>query len=185
MEITILQEKQVLRLLVELFLLLFFARGLGELSRRLGQPAVVGEILGGILLGPTVLGTFWPGLQRAIFPTGDPVQMHMLEVFSWLGALFLLMVAGMEVDLSVVRKQGRTAFLIAVSRIVVSFSLGFTLGMILPADHIPGEVPHAVFAAFLGVACAVCAVPVLAKILNELGMLKSDIGLLTLSSSTL
>jgi len=185
MEITILQEKQVLRLLVELFLLLFFARGLGELFRRFGQPAVVGEIIGGILLGPTVLGAFWPELQRAIFPTGDAIQMHMLEVFSWLGALFLLMVAGMEVDLSVVRKQGRSAFLIAVSRIIVSFGLGFALGMVLPSAYIPADVPPAVFASFLGVACAVCAVPVLAKILYELGMLKSDIGLLTLSSSTL
>ncbi len=185
MEITFLKEQQVLLLLAELFLLLFFARGLGEVSRWLGQPAVVGEILAGILLGPTLLGEILPDIYNSIFPPSDTIQMHMLETFSWLGGLFILMVAGMEVDLGVVRKQGRSAVIIAISRIVVSFGLGFALGMVLPAFHIPSSIPRVLFASFLGIACAVCAVPVLAKILYELGMLKSDIGLLTLSSSTL
>jgi Kef-type K+ transport system membrane component KefB len=185
MEITVLKEHQVLLLLVELFLLLFFARGLGEISRRLGQPAVVGEILGGVLLGPTLFGEIFPDLFRDLFPITDTVQMHMLETFSWLGALFLLMVAGMEVDLGVVRKQGRATIIIAVTRVLVSFGLGFSLGMVLPGSCLPMGIHRVLFASFFGIACAVCAVPVLAKILYELGMLKSDIGLLTLSASTM
>jgi len=185
MEITVLREHQVLLLLVELFLLLLFARALGELSRRFGQPAVVGEIAGGVLLGPTVFGTLLPGLHGTVFPAGNAIQMHMLEVFSWLGALFLLMVAGMEVDLSVVRKQGRSAIVITVVRFLVSFALGFGLGMAMPESLYPAGIHRAIFASFLGIASAVCAVPVLVKILMDLGMLKSDIGLLSLSSSTL
>ena len=100
MDITVLNEHQILLLLTELFLLLLFARGLGEVFRRLGQPAVVGEILAGVLLGPTVFGSIAPVIQGKLFPVSDVIQMHMLETMSWLGALFLLMVAGMEVDLS-------------------------------------------------------------------------------------
>lgn len=185
MEITVLKEHQVLLLLVELFLLLLLARGLGEVFRRFGQPAVVGEILAGVLLGPTVLGNFFPAVQHRLFPTGDTIQMHMLEVFPWLGALFLLMVAGMEVDLPVVRKQGKTAIIIAVSRMVISFAGGFALGLLLPISQSADDVDRLLRAAFLGIAFGVCAVPVLAKILYDLGMLKSDIGLLTLSSSAL
>jgi Kef-type K+ transport system membrane component KefB/mannitol/fructose-specific phosphotransferase system IIA component len=184
MEITVLNEHQMLLLLAELFLLLFFARGLGEVFRRLGQPAVVGEILAGVLLGPTVFGSIAPGIQNAIFPASDAIQMHMLETLSWLGALFLLMVAGMEVDLSVVRKQGRSAIMIAVTRIIISFGLGLGVGLMIHQAYSP-ESPKFAFAAFFGIACTVCAVPVLAKILHELGMLKSDLGLLSLSSSTL
>jgi Kef-type K+ transport system membrane component KefB len=94
------------------------------------------------------------------------------------------MVAGMEVDLSVVRKQGRIAILIAVTRIIVAFGLSFGVGLLIHNAFSPTS-PKMAFAAFFGIACTVCAVPVLAKILHELGMLKSDIGLLSLSSSTL
>jgi Kef-type K+ transport system membrane component KefB len=184
MEITVLNEHQILLLLTELFLLLFFARGLGEIFRRLGQPAVVGEILAGVLLGPTVFGSLAPGIQMKIFPLSDSIQMHMLETMSWLGALFLLLVAGMEVVLSVVRKQGRSAIVISITRIAVAFGLGFAIGLFLHQHYSPQSSVLA-FAAFFGIACTVCAVPVLAKILHELDMLKSDIGLLSLSSSTL
>ncbi|NLE28207.1 MAG: PTS transporter subunit EIIA [Phycisphaerae bacterium] len=184
MDITVLNEHQILLLLTELFLLLLFARGLGEVFRRLGQPAVVGEILAGVLLGPTVFGSIAPVIQGKLFPVSDVIQMHMLETLSWLGALFLLMVAGMEVELSVVRKQGRSAILISLTRIAVAFGLGFVVGLFLHQAYSP-ESSRWAFSAFFGIACTVCAVPVLAKILHELDMLKSDIGLLSLSSSTL
>ncbi len=184
MEITVLTEHQILLLLEEIFLLLLVARGLGELSRRLGQPSVVGEILAGVVLGPTIFGTLLPTGYQKLFPVGDIVQMHMLETFSWFGGLCLLLVAGMEVDLSVVRKQGRSAIIIAITRILVAFCLAFSAGLLIHGTFAPTS-PKIIFAAFFGIACTVCAVPVLAKILHDLGMLKSDIGLLSLSSSTL
>jgi Kef-type K+ transport system membrane component KefB/mannitol/fructose-specific phosphotransferase system IIA component (Ntr-type) len=184
MEVTVLQEHSMLLLLEELFLLLLFARGLGELFRRFGQPSVVGEILAGVLLGPTIFGALWPEMQLKIFPA-DPLQRNMQETIYWLGALFLLMVAGMEVDLSVIRKQGKSAFLISATRIVVAFTLGFLLGMYLPESYMPATASRIMFASLLGILCAISAVPILARILHELGMLKSDIGLLALSSSTL
>jgi len=160
MEITVLNERQILLLLAELFLLLLFARGLGEVFHRLGQPAVVGEILAGVLLGPTVFGALYPGLQKAIFPTGDTVQMHMLEVFAWLGSLFLLMVAGTVIftlllgGLSLT--VGRRGVSWAVNRIergavrregaVMAFAFLLALGLAYVCERIG---IHAVFGFFL------------------------------------
>ena len=92
-------EHQLLIFLVQMLLLLVLARGLGEVCRALGHPRLVGEILVGILLGPTLLGRVSPELQFALFPN-DPIQHAMLETVSWVGVLFLLLETGLEVDAS-------------------------------------------------------------------------------------
>ena len=173
MDITVLNEHQILLLLTELY----FPNRFSSAGHR------VCRIRGGFAR-PTVFGSIAPVIQGKLFPVSDVIQMHMLETLSWLGALFLLMVAGMEVELSVVRKQGRSAILISLTRIAVAFGLGFVVGLFLHQAYSP-ESSRWAFSAFFGIACTVCAVPVLAKILHELDMLKSDIGLLSLSSSTL
>jgi len=96
----------ILTLLLQLAMLLTLARVLAELMRRVGQPAVIGELLAGILLGPTVLGHFSPELFLRLFPA-DMAQYHLLEVISWLGMILLLLLTGLETDLRIVRTVGR------------------------------------------------------------------------------
>ena len=97
----------VLALLLQLALLLLLARTLGEIARRLGQPSVVGELLAGIILGPTLLGGLSPFVDTWLIPDAG-AQGWLLEGAGLTGALFLLLITGMETDLSLVRKAGRT-----------------------------------------------------------------------------
>src|SRR5262245_41544733 len=90
--------------LLQVLVLLSCARGLGEILRRYGHPPLVGEILVGIFLGPTLLGRWLPALQQTLFPP-DPLPRTMLETISWFGVLFLLLETGLEVDLSVAWRQ--------------------------------------------------------------------------------
>ncbi|HEX8384574.1 MAG TPA: cation:proton antiporter, partial [Rubricoccaceae bacterium] len=98
----------VLVLLVQVAVLLFSARALGEVAQRLGQPSVVGEILAGILLGPSLLSTFVPAAGAWIVPQTE-VSGYLLEVVSMIGVMLLLLVTGLETDLSLIRKHARTA----------------------------------------------------------------------------
>ena len=101
-----LSEHNILIFLLQLVLLLFAARAAGELFRRFKQPALVGEILVGIIFGPTIFWRFLPGLAVSLFPD-NAIQYSMLETVSWLGVLFLLLVTGFEVEISAVWEQRR------------------------------------------------------------------------------
>src|SRR5215470_12153126 len=102
--------------LAQIILLLVTGRVLGEAMLRIGQPAVMGQLIAGILLGPSVLGELWPGLQRTIFPP-DHEQKAMIDAVSQLGILMLLLLTGMETDLSVVRKSRRVALSVSLAGI--------------------------------------------------------------------
>ncbi|HYG70414.1 MAG TPA: cation:proton antiporter, partial [Anaeromyxobacteraceae bacterium] len=103
--------------------MLGLARAAGELFNRLGQPAIVGEILAGILLGPTVLGLFAPGLFAWLFPGAGPVAVAYDAIIT-VAVVLLLLIAGLEIDLSVLWRQGRAALLISVLGTVVPFAVG-------------------------------------------------------------
>src|ERR1700684_2176795 len=94
--------------IAELGLLLFVGRLMGEAAQRLGQPTVMGQLIGGLLLGPSVLGLIWPAAQHALFP-GTPEQKSMINAVSQLGILMLLLLTGMETDLQLVKRVGRAA----------------------------------------------------------------------------
>ena len=96
----------------QLGLLLLIGRGLGEIMQKLGQPAVMGQLLGGVLLGPSILGLVWPDFQHMLFP-GTPEQKSMINAVSQLGILMLLLLTGMETDLRLVRRVGRAAIAVA------------------------------------------------------------------------
>ncbi|TIX34983.1 MAG: potassium transporter, partial [Mesorhizobium sp.] len=87
----------------EIVLLLLVGRGLGEVLQRYGQPAIMGQLIGGILLGPSLFGWLWPSAQHLIFPS-DPAQKGMIDAVSQLGILMLLLLTGMETDLRLVRR---------------------------------------------------------------------------------
>lgn len=180
--------------LLSVGVLLGLAKLLGEVARRFGQPSVLGEILAGVLLGPTLLGAVAPTAYGWLFPEhaagGDPAhpQMHVvyvgLSMLVTLSVVLLLLVAGLEVDLSSVARQGRATLLVSLMGIVIPFATGFALGWFLPeflGHH--DEKTHLPFALFMGIALSISALPVIAKILMDLNIAKSDTGAMILSAA--
>src|SRR3954470_22478544 len=105
---------------VQVLLLITVGRGLGEIMQRVGQPSVIGELLGGLLLGPSLFGWLWPAAQSAIFPAA-PEQKAMIEGVAQFGILLLLLLTGMDTDLKLVRKVGRPAIAVSITGILVPF----------------------------------------------------------------
>jgi Kef-type K+ transport system membrane component KefB/mannitol/fructose-specific phosphotransferase system IIA component (Ntr-type) len=175
-------EHSVLIFLLSLALLLGVARLLGELARMLGLPMVVGEILAGIVLGRTGLGRFHRELHDFVFPSaGPPVQM--LAGYTTTGVVLLLVVAGLEVDLRIVKRRGRSALLIAALGVVIPLLGGFLLGHAIPAHMLVRPEQRDLFALFMGVALSISALPVIAKTLLDLGLFRTDIGLLVMTAA--
>jgi len=180
-----LTPREITVLLLALGTLLISARVLGELARRLNQPSVLGEILAGILLGPTVLGALAPGLSGFLFPVhgGGAIA---LDGLTTLAIVLFLLVAGMEVDLSTVWRQGKVAMSVALTGMLLPFSLGFAVAWWLPAmvGYRPG-VNHLAFALFMATALSISALPIIAKILMDLNIYRSDLGVTVIAAAVL
>jgi Kef-type K+ transport system membrane component KefB/nucleotide-binding universal stress UspA family protein len=172
----------ILILLLQLAGLLVVARTLAELMRRLGQPAVIGELCAGLILGPTVLGHFAPGLFTLAFPQ-ETAQFQLLEAISWLGMILLLLLTGLETDVRAMRHLGRAAMMASVFGMVVPFGSGFALGWLLPDPYLTHPENRPIFAAFLATAMAISAMPVIAKILMDLDLIRRNVGLVILSAA--
>ena len=172
-------------LLLSLAALLGLARLLGEVARYLRQPAVLGEILAGIVLGPTVLGAISPGVFDWLFPSEGATRIA-LDGFVLLSAALLLLVVGLDVDLSTVWRQGRATLMVSGLGIALPFSTGFTLAWLIPDTLGIGQAAQPLtFSLFLGIALSITALPVIAKILMDLNLAKSDMGTLVISSAML
>lgn len=176
---------QIAMMFLALGVLLAAARVLGEMARRFNQPAVLGEIVAGILLGPTVLGYIAPGAVAAMFPQTGPLAITMDGLTTLAITLFLL-VAGMEVDLSTVWRQGKVAVCVGVGGLACSFVLGFTVAWFIPEllDREPG-VDALVFALFFAIALSMTALPVIAKTLMDLDLYRSDFGMVVIAAAVL
>jgi len=172
----------LLLLLLQLAVLLLTARGPAEACRRVGQPPVIGELLAGVLLGPTIAGRFAPGLAEALFPT-TPGGLELLELVSWLGMILLLLLTGLETDIRAVRGLGRASLFASTFGMVVPFGSGFALGWLLPDAYLTDPGSRPLLAAFLATAMAISALPVIAKILIDLDLIRRNIGLVTLSAA--
>lgn len=172
---------QLLLVLLELALLLLVARGLGEAMRRIQLPPVVGELMAGVLLGPSVFGWILPNLRKEIFPASQS-QSDLLSVVSWLGVLFLLIVTGLETDLNLIVRKGKTALLISLGGIIVPFATGFGLGWLLPDNFLANPNERLIFSLFIATAMSISAVPVIAKVLMDLKLIRRDIGQVTLAA---
>lgn len=174
-----------LTLLLSLGVLLTLARLLGGAASRLGLPAVAGELAAGVLLGPTVLGSLFPDLGSALFPATGPAGLA-LDGFMRIAMVFFLFVAGLEVDLSRAFGRGGTALGVAFAGVAAPLAIGFVAAWHLPAlsGHPPG-VPLFSHAFFVGVALAVSALPMVAKTLLDLGLFRSDFGMLVMASAIL
>jgi Kef-type K+ transport system membrane component KefB/nucleotide-binding universal stress UspA family protein len=176
-----LEHHALLLLLLQLAVLLLVARSMGELMRRINLPPVVGELLAGVVLGPSLFGAILPATQIALFPHSQD-QSNLLGVVSWLGVLFLLVATGLETDLNLVLRKGKTALLISLGGIILPFISGFSLGWVLPENLLANPSQRLVFSLFIATAMSITAVPVIAKVLMDLDLIRRDIGQITLAA---
>ena len=168
--------------LCEITLLLAFGRLLGEAMLRIAHPAVMGQLIAGILLGPSVFGALWPDLQHAVFPRG-PEQKAMIDAVAQLGILMLLLLTGMETDLSVVGRLRRTAISVSLTGIVVPFVCGFVLGELLPDTMLPRPEQRLITSLFLGTALSISSVKIVAMVVREMNFLRRTVGQLIVTSA--
>jgi Kef-type K+ transport system membrane component KefB len=170
-------EHELLLLFLQFALLLVAARAFGELAVRLRLPSVVGELLAGFVLGPSLLGAVAPGLFSWLFPASAE-QTHLLEVVSWLGVIMLLILTGLETDVGLIMRKGKGAAAISLGGIAT----GMTLGFLLPSSFVAAPGKRLVFALFVGTAMSISAIPVIAKVLMEMKIIRRDIGQITLAA---
>jgi hypothetical protein len=169
-------------LLAQVLVVLLAARLLGAAFRRIHQPQVVGEMVAGILLGPSLLGWAAPEVSAFLFP---PDALGPLNALSQIGLLLFMFLLGLHLDLGTLRSRAPAAMLISLASMVVPFGLGVLLGMYLHPDLAPPGVPLAGFALFMGAAMSVTAFPVLARIVAERGLLHTRLGTIALACAAL
>lgn len=161
------------RLLVQLLVIVVATQGGGRLARRVGQPAVIGEIAAGVLLGPSLLGAVAPVAYAELFPAASLAPLSLL---SQLGVILFMFTVGLAFDRGHLHQTGPTAVAVSHFSIVVPFLLGVTAALALYPGYAPGGVPFHAFALFMGIALSITAFPVLARILEERGMTRTPLG---------
>jgi len=169
-------------LLAQIAVLILVGRLLGELMQRVGQPAVIGQLLGGVLLGPSFFGFLWPSAQHALFPA-NPHQMSMINAVAQLGILMLLLLAGMETDFGLIKRIRRAALSTSISGIALPFACGFLLGESLPASLLPQPQYRLITALFLGTALSISSVKVVAVVVREMNFARRNLGQIILATA--
>lgn len=171
--------------LISISIMLLLARGLGEILRLIKQPIIIGEIFAGIILGPTLLGNIFPGIYDTLFESSDNNKIA-LEGITNLAVVMLMLVSGLEVDLTIMLKQGKLALLTSIMGIIVPFGLGFGASYIFPEFMgIKDESMILVFSLFIGTALSITALPVVARTLMDLNIFRSEMGLIIIASAML
>jgi Kef-type K+ transport system membrane component KefB/mannitol/fructose-specific phosphotransferase system IIA component (Ntr-type) len=163
--------------------LLASAKFAGELVKKFNQPSVLGEIIAGILLGPTVLGHYKPEIYSLLFPHTGPVAL-VLDGVTAISVVFFLLTAGIEIDLASIFRQGRSALLVSLLGMLIPFAFGLLAAGVFP--HVLGiaeGTDRLVFALFIGTALSISALPVIARILMDLGLLRTEMGTVVMSSA--
>src|SRR6266478_2640313 len=168
--------------LAQLITLMLVGRVLGEIMNRIGQPSVMGMLLGGIMLGPSLLGVLWPDLQHALFPR-TAEQKAMLDGVSQYGILLLLLLTGMETDLKLVRTVGKSALSISVTGVAIPFICGFVLGQFLPEWLLPHPDQRLLTSLFLGTALSISSIKIVAAIVREMGFTRRNLGQIIVASA--
>src|SRR6516165_7046022 len=142
----------------------------------------MGMLLGGIVLGPSVLGVLWPALQHAIFPSA-PEQKAMLDGIAQFGILLLLLLTGMETDLKLVRTVGKAALSISVTGVAVPFICGFALGQLMPQSLLPHPDQRLLTSLFLGTALSISSIKIVAAVVREMGFTRRNLGQIIVASA--
>jgi Kef-type K+ transport system membrane component KefB len=160
-------------LLLQIIVIIIVAGLFGLLFRRLGQPPVMGEMVAGIVMGPSVLGYFSPAAMAFIFP---PSSLETLRMLSQIGVVLFMFVVGMELNVRHLKEKGSAAVMISHASIIVPFLLGSALSLFLYRDLAPPETSFTAFALFIGVAMSITAFPVLARIIEDRELSQTYLG---------
>ena len=160
-------------LLLQIILIITAARLAGTLFLKIGQPAVIGEMVAGILLGPSVLGFLSPSALQFLFP---PSSMETLRLLSQIGVIIFMFIVGMEINVRHLREKAESAIIISHASIIVPFFLGGTLALLIYPGLSGSGISFTAFAPFMGIAMSITAFPVLARIIEEHGIAKSYLG---------
>ncbi|HEX3755459.1 MAG TPA: cation:proton antiporter, partial [Rhizomicrobium sp.] len=163
-------------LVAEVVLLLVVGRLLGEAMQRIGQPALMGQLLAGIVLGPSLFGWVWPEAQKFLFPS-DQAQKGMIDGLSQTGILMLLLLTGMETDLKLVRRSGWAAMAISLCGIALPFLCGFLLGQYLPQSILPQTAGgRLVPSLFIGTVLSISSIKIVAMVVREMNFMRRNLG---------
>ena len=165
-------------LILQILVVLIVARVFGIFVRRLGQPQVMGEILAGIFLGPSLLQPLAPAVHAFVFPEGSGQRLYFL---SQVGILLFMFIVGLEFDIKAMRSKARSIFIISQASIAAPFVLGIGLAYLLFPDYGPRGQGMLAFALFMGISMSITAFPVLARILQEHGLTRSPLGTMALT----
>ena len=177
-------EQRATIFFAQVMLLIVVGRLLGEWMQRVGQPAVVGQLLAGIILGPSVFGAIWPAAQHTIFPPSSSDR-QMLNAVAELGVLMLLLLTGMETDLALVKRVRRTAAIVSAAGIVIPFACGYALGEMLPDSLLPDPNRRLMTSLFLATALSISSVKIVAVVLREVDFLRRNLGQVILAGAIL
>lgn len=174
-----LQESHLLpQVLVSLVVIISIARILGEVCQRLGQPRVIGEVIAGIALGPSLFGRLAPDAMAYVFP---PAVSPVLGILAQIGIILYMLLVGLELNAGLLRSRAHSTVAISHASIVGPFLLGAALALAAFSSYAPAGVTFTSFALFLGVAMSITAFPVLARILTDLKLDKTELGIIALS----
>ena len=179
-----LAHSELIVLLLSISAMLIISRIFAELGKKLKLPVVMGELIVGIILGPTILGMLYPDVFNYLFPRTGNIPIALDGIFS-LSVIMLLFVAGMEVQLSLVLKQGKVAVYTSMFSMVIPFFTGFAVAWFFPEIFsISNEPePKLLFALFFGTALSISALPVIARILMDMNLFKTNIGMVIIASA--
>ena len=177
-----LSHSEVINLLLQLAAMLILARIFAEVARKFNQPAVVGELFAGLILGPTILGTFHPELFDYLFMGSQGTNLA-LDGIVQIAVILLLFIAGLEVELHLIWSQGKAALSISMLGLVIPFALGFVFPYFFPDFFGLADGERLLFSLFMGTAMSITALPVVVRILMDTDMFKSKIGMLIVASA--
>jgi len=165
-------------LLAQIITIIVVARFFGWVFRKIGQPSVIGEIIAGIVLGPSLLGLYFPEFSIALFPVES---LGNLQFLSQIGLILFMFVIGMELDLKVLQNRAKEAIVISHASIVIPFALGIGLAYFVYYKFAPEGIAFLPFALFMGIAMSITAFPVLARIVQERGIHKTKLGAIVIT----
>ncbi|KFC60572.1 sodium/hydrogen exchanger [Flavobacterium gilvum] len=165
-------------LLAQIIMIILVARLFGWFFKKIGQPSVIGEIIAGIALGPSLLGLYFPEFFHTLFPANS---LENLKFLSQIGLILFMFVIGMELDVKVLKNRAKEAVVISHASIIIPFSLGIGLAYFVYNRFAPEGVTFLSFCLFMGIAMSITAFPVLARIVQERGMHKTKLGAIAIT----
>ncbi|HTE08599.1 MAG TPA: cation:proton antiporter [Flavitalea sp.] len=165
-------------LLAQIVTIILMARLFGWLCKLVGQPTVVGEVIAGVILGPSLVGIYLPQVSAVLFPVKS---MGNLNALSQVGLILYMFIVGMELDLRLLRKKALDVMIISHASIIIPFALGMTLAYFIYQEFAPENISFSSFGLFMGIAMSVTALPVLARIVQERGMSRTRLGMLAIT----